>query len=79
MCIKFRDVYSDDVLVKVGKDPVIVTLENVDPKKNESIYELKSIVLTRVQGSNDEKSITYGKLLPKFVSDVLAEFDAFAD
>ena len=79
MCIKFCDVYADDVLVKVGKDPVIVTLENVDPKKNESIDELKSIVLTRVQGSNDEKSITYGKLLPKFVSDVLAEFDAFAD
>jgi hypothetical protein len=32
-----------------------------------------------VQGGNDKKSMIFGKKLPRFVSDVLAEFDAFLD
>ena len=76
MLIKFCDIEAEDILMKVGKEPVIVEIENFVAKKNENFDELKGIILTRVQGKNDEKSMTYGKLLPKFVADVIAEFDA---
>ena len=39
--------------------------------------ELRGGILTRVQGNNDRKSMLFKKKLPAFVSDVLAEFDAF--
>ena len=76
MLIKFCDIEAEDILVKVGKEPVIVEIENFVAKKNEDFDELKGIILTRVQGKNDEKSMTYGKILPRFITDVIAEFDA---
>ena len=76
MLIKFCDIEAEDVLVKIGKEPVIVEIENFVAKKNEDFDELKGIILTRVQGKNDEKSMTYGKSLPRFIANAIAEFDA---
>ncbi len=77
MYIKFRDVDTEEIKVKVADEPVVIELNNVRPLENEDKNELKSAILTRVQGSNDKKSLTFKKRLPRFVREVLAEFDAF--
>ena len=76
MLIKFCDIEAEDVLVKVGKEPVIVEIENFVAKKNEDFEELKGIILTRIQGKNSKKNIVFARKLPKFVEDILKEFDA---
>lgn len=77
MYIKFRDVDTEEIKVKVADEPVVIELNNIRPLENEDKNELKSAILTRVQGSNDKKSLTFKKRLPRFVREVLAEFDAF--
>ena len=77
MYIKFRDVDTEEIKVMVADEPVVIELDNVRPLENEDKNELKSAILTRVQGSNDKKSLTFKKRLPRFVREVLAEFDAF--
>ena len=77
MYIKFRDVDTEEIKVKVADEPVVIELDNVRPLENEDKNELKSAILTRVQGSNDKKSLIFKKRLPRFVREVLAEFDAF--
>ena len=76
MFIKFRDVDFEDVRVVVSNEPVTIELENIKRSRSEDIEEMKSAILTRVQGSNDYKSSTYGKRYPNFVSRAIAELDA---
>ena len=78
MYIKFCDVDADDVKLTVSCEPVSIVINDIKPRKCESIEEMKSALLTRVQGSNDKKSREYGKNYPKFVSDALSELDALA-
>ena len=74
--IKFRDIDAADVKVTVSSEPVTIVLDDIKPNKRESLEEMKSAILTRVQGSNDKKSAEYAKQYPKFVSDALSELDA---
>jgi hypothetical protein len=76
MRIVFRDVCHEDIVVKIANAPI--TVDIVDPvlRKNEDADELKNILLTRVQGSNDAKSIRFRKRYPKFVADALAEYES---
>ena len=76
MYVKFRDIYTEEIKIKVSNEPVVIEINNIRPMKNEDKNELKSAILTRVQGSNDKKSLFFKKKLPSFVSDVLAELDA---
>lgn len=77
MYIKFRDIDTEEMKVMVAGEPVVIELNNIRSLENEDKNELKSAILTRVQGSNDKKSLTFKKRLPRFVREVLAEFDAF--
>ncbi len=72
----FRDVQTEEIKITLSGEPVTVELENVVPTENESDEELRSTILTRVQGSNDRKTKLFGKRMPKFVASALAELDA---
>ena len=56
----------------------MIEIENVSPMVNEDIAELKSAILTRVQGSNDKKTMFFNKRLPSFIKKALREFDALS-
>ena len=74
--IKFRDLEHKDIVLKVGKEPISIELNDVQPKKKKSAYEMKNAILTRVQGKNDWKSVTFNnKTMPKFINDVINEID----
>ena len=75
MYIKFRDIDAEDVRVVLSTEPVTVELQDIKPRKRESLEEMKSAILTRVQGSNDRKSAEFGIKYPPYVSDCLAELD----
>ena len=77
MYIIFRDVEAEEMKITLSDTPVVIELKDVQPKQNESIEELKSMILTRAQGSNDRKNATFGKKLPKYITHALSEFDAF--
>ena len=79
MYLKFCDIECDDIKITLADKPVTVEISDIRCRKNEKKDELASWILTRVQGGNDKKSMIFGKKLPRFVSDVLAEFDAFLD
>ena len=74
--LKFRDIEHDDILVRLSNEPITVEISDFVSRKNESLKDLTSMVLTRVQGSNDKKSLMFNKKLPVFVKDVLLEFDS---
>ena len=76
MYLVFRDVKTEEIKITLSGEPVTVELENIVPKENESNDELRSAILTRVQGSNDRKSRIFGKRPPKYVASALAELDA---
>ena len=76
MNIIFRDVLADDIKLTVTNEPITVELKDIKPRQNDDLDEMKSAILTRVQGSNDRKSRTFGKNLPRYVRDVLSELDA---
>ena len=76
MYIKFRDIDAEDVRVVLSTEPVAVELQDIKPRKRESLEEMKSAILTRVQGSNDRKSAEFGIKYPPYVSDCLDELDA---
>ena len=90
MYLKFRDVAAarvfvngqeaqlEDLSVQVGNTPVEVRLEEVVPAVNEDKEELRSRLLTRVQGSNLWKShyLKGGKPLPGYIRSALEELDA---
>ena len=76
MVIKFRDVVTDDVTVKVGNEPVVIEIENIVPTKNEDKNELKNAILTRIQGSNAWKNRVFSKKkMPLFLHEALSEFE----
>ncbi|MBO7196612.1 MAG: DUF5110 domain-containing protein [Clostridia bacterium] len=77
MYIKFRDIYTEEIKITLSNEPVVIELNNIRPMQNEDKNEIKSEILTRVQGSNDKKSFIYHKKLPRFVRDALTELDAF--
>ena len=77
MYLVFRDIVADEIKVTVGNEPVTIELKDVKHKPTEPIEELRSAILTRVQGSNDKKTRTFGKKLPAYIRSCLAEFDAF--
>ena len=77
MTIKFRDIDADDVKITIADESVVVEISGIRCSENEDKDELRGGILTRVQGNNDRKSMLFKKKLPAFVSDVLAEFDAF--
>ena len=79
MYIKFCDIDADDVKITVTDEPVVVEISDIRYRKKENKDEIKSAILTRVQGSNDKKSFLFGKKLPSFVSDALSELDAFCE
>ena len=74
--VKFRDVDAEDICLTVSNEPVTLEITDIKPRRTESKEELKSAVLTRVQGSNDKKNVRFKKKLPKFVKDALSEIDA---
>ena len=76
MCIKFRDIEADDISLMISTEPVTVKIDDIKPRKTESLEEMKSAILTRVQGSNDKKSFSFKKKLPKFVKDAVDELNA---
>lgn len=76
MIIKLCDLEADDICITVGEEPVVVDLSHAKALKKESLEEMKNIILTRVQGSNTKKSITFKKGLPAFVKDAISELDA---
>ena len=79
MYIKFCDVDVDEIKITVADEPVVVEISDIRYRKNENKDEIKSAILTRVQGSNDKKSLRFGKKLPSFVLDALSEMDAYCE
>jgi len=75
MTLKFRDVAAKEICVEVGSEPVTVEVPLV-PVQQEPKEELRSAILTRVQGDNVWKSRNFKTKLPRFVADALAELDA---
>ena len=76
MVIRFRDVEAEDVCVSVANKPVTIRLTGIRPKVNLPKAQLRSDLLTRVQGGNRWKNRRFHKNPPKFVADALAEIDA---
>ena len=76
MYIRFRDVDAETMCVTVADKPVAVELRDIRPRKTESIEDMKSALLTRVQGRNSWKQRCFGKTNPRFVQDALDELDA---
>ena len=89
MDIRFRDIASADVTVDglaasldmitltVSNQPVCVELKNIVLRTNPPKEELRSAILTRVQGSNTRKSRRFGKnKLPLCVRSAIEELDA---
>ncbi len=75
--LKFRDIDTEERCVILGNEPVILEINDYLPAKNRPREEIKSEILTRVQGNNDEKNLYTSKMMPSFISDALAEMDAF--
>ncbi|MBR5144268.1 MAG: DUF5110 domain-containing protein [Clostridia bacterium] len=69
----FRDIESEEIKVTLSDIPVVIELNDVIHKQNESVEEITSTILTRVQGSNDYKTRTFGKKLPKYLTAALSE------
>lgn len=76
MYLKFRDVETDEIKITLGREPITVEIKGYKAMENEPEDELRSIILTRVQGSNDKKNAIFSAKLPDYVSDALKEFEA---
>ena len=76
MYLKFRDVETDEMVVTVGNEPVVVELNGIRCRQNAPVEELKNIILTRVQAKNIWKTIHFRNKYPRFVAEALAELDA---
>ena len=73
--VNVRDIADGKREVVVSDKPIVIEFDNVIPTVNDNPEELKSAILTRVQGSNDRKTMLYGKRLPTYVKDALCEID----
>ena len=60
----------------LGTEPVVIELTQVKPIPNPPIAELRSAILTRLQGSNTRKNLLLKKHMPKKVQAALKEFNA---
>ena len=74
--IKFRDIIHTDERIVLKNEPITLEIKNIIPTENEREDELRSEILTRVQGSNDRKSLIFKKKLPSYVEDALSELSA---
>ena len=74
--IKFRDIEQDEIRVILSNEPTTIEVDNARLTKNESKDELKSQILTRVQGSNVKKTMRFNKKLPGYVHNALSEIEA---
>ena len=75
--VKFRDVETEERRIMLENEPVILQINDYLPSQNRSCEEIRSEILTRVQGSNDEKNFYSSKTMPSFISDALSEMEAF--
>lgn len=76
--LKFRDIIADDVVIKLGGEPISIELKDVKHIQNESKSEIKNEILTRTQGANSWKEKNFNdNLMPKIIKDALSELDAF--
>ncbi len=76
MHIRFRDVQAGDICVEVSDEPVVVEVPCTEIRQGETAEDIKCAILTRVQGRNGWKNRRFGRRLPKFVRDAVAEIDA---
>jgi alpha-glucosidase (family GH31 glycosyl hydrolase) len=76
MYIRFEDVQAEEICVRVGNEPVQILLENIRRRENAPKEELKSNLLTRIQGKNLWKERHFKRTYPKFVREALQELDA---
>ena len=76
MYLLFRDIIHDEIKVSVGTEPVTVEIKKYVAMENEPEAELRSAILTRVQGSNDKKNAAFATKLPNYVTDALKELEA---
>ena len=74
--LKFRDVETDEKCITLGSSPVVVELTDVRPLENPPVSELRSALLTRLQGSNDWKNTLLKRKYPACLRDALKELDA---
>lgn len=74
--LKFCDIDTPDRVISLSDEPITVEISDLKPRYPQDREELKSSILTRVQGSNDRKNFLYPKKLPSFVKEALAELDA---
>jgi alpha-glucosidase (family GH31 glycosyl hydrolase) len=75
MYIKFCDISAEEIKVTLSDKPVVVEVP-ILPLKKESKEEVKSAILTRVQGSNDRKTSLYKRKYPSYVLSALSELES---
>ena len=78
--VEYSPKASDDGLgieleITVGSAPVTVNLYDVIPTENPSLEEHKNSILTRVQGKNDLKMMTFKRRLPGYVKLAISELE----
>ena len=74
--IIFRDIEAEEIKITLSDNPVVIELNEVIHKKNESEDELRSALLTRAQGSNDRKTRTFSNRLPSYLTHALSELES---
>ena len=74
--LKFRDLDIEDIKIIVGNSPIEISVDASKHRINENTDELKNIILTRVQKSNDWKGIAFNTKLPKYIQDPIDEIDS---
>ena len=68
--------FSPEICVQVANQPITVELHKISSMKNEPKEDLQINLLTRVQGHNGWKAITFKrKKVPSFVRNALDELD----
>lgn len=73
--VKFRDIVTDDITVKVANEPIVIELNDIKPTQNQSKQELKDAILTRTQGKNSWKNRVFKNKYPSSVSEALSELE----
>ncbi len=76
MTIKFRDIVTNDIVVKIGSDPIVIELNDIKPTQNENKEDLTNAIFTRIQGRNEWKDKVLKKKYPRFVREALYEFES---
>jgi alpha-glucosidase (family GH31 glycosyl hydrolase) len=74
--IKFRDIIHTEERIILKNQPISLEIKNIIPTENESEEDIRSAILTRVQGCNDRKSMAFKRRMPKYLEDALSEIKA---